>query len=320
MQANYYWRSTLPSEISTDVASSETFFKGLLNKADCYPVIEPYADLNQLLNIDTTNAFGVSVAKVNDDFFIAAVKPNSNAEQIGMADGMKVVQVNNEPVSYDKIKSSLKDDEINLTLSDNNSLEQDYFTVRTNSVNTSFNNSGSASVKVLTTNSGNKAGYIPFDNFLAVNTYQTEFRNAAIEYLIIDVRNNGGGRISIAMDFLSYLIPTAYLNDAIVKRKFSSNAKIDSSKSLYVINKSGSNEPRLDKLKKIYFLTPGATASASELIIAALQPYFTSNMKIIGKQTYGKPYGSELYQVEPSKKWGILPITVAFYNTSNFGN
>jgi C-terminal processing protease CtpA/Prc len=45
----------------------------------------------------------------------------------------------------------------------------------------------------------------------------------------------------------------------------------------------------LATVKDIYFITSSATASAAELLISSMKPYF--NVKLVGGTTYGKPVG-----------------------------
>ena len=45
------------------------------------------------------------------------------------------------------------------------------------------------------------------------------------------------------------------------------------------------------EIKKIYFLVLGGTASASELLINNLKGVMSADVKLIGRQTYGKPVG-----------------------------
>lgn len=55
----------------------------------------------------------------------------------------------------------------------------------------------------------------------------------------------------------------------------------------------------METVKEIYFITSVATASASELLISALKPYF--NVKLVGSTTYGKPVG-------------FFPVKIDVYN------
>jgi hypothetical protein len=42
---------------------------------------------------------------------------------------------------------------------------------------------------------------------------------------------------------------------------------------------------------KVAFIGTGSTASASELVINGMQPFLTTNMALVGSNTYGKPVG-----------------------------
>lgn len=44
-------------------------------------------------------------------------------------------------------------------------------------------------------------------------------------------------------------------------------------------------------LSKLVFLTTSQSASASELVINAMEPYLQNNVTIVGKRTHGKPVG-----------------------------
>lgn len=72
--------------------------------------------------------------------------------------------------------------------------------------------------------------------------------------------------------------------------------------------------PSLD-LPRLYVLTSGWTASASEFIINGLKPYM--DVVLIGETTYGKNVGSiSIYDENDSKnKWGMQPIIVRYANS-----
>ncbi len=69
-------------------------------------------------------------------------------------------------------------------------------------------------------------------------------------------------------------------------------------------------------LPRLYVLTSGWTASASEFIINGLKPYM--DVVLIGETTYGKNVGSiSIYEENDSKnKWGgMQPIIVRYANS-----
>lgn len=137
-------------------------------------------------------------------------------------------------------------------------------------------------------------------------------------YLILDLRTNGGGYVETA-EYVANLIAPGTLNGKIMyTEQFNSTlqngkatilrhqpyldetgktvtyngrlatlADVDYTENgnTYRFNKKGG----LETIKDIYVIVSGETASASELLISCLKPYF--NVKLIGEKTYGKPVG-----------------------------
>jgi len=75
------------------------------------------------------------------------------------------------------------------------------------------------------------------------------------------------------------------------------------------------------ELSDVYFITTGATASASELVINGLKPYI--DVHIIGTNSTGKYVGSITVKdwdsqgnVNPNHKWALQPITLKLANVN----
>ena len=72
-------------------------------------------------------------------------------------------------------------------------------------------------------------------------------------------------------------------------------------------------------LPRIYFLTTGGTASASESLITGLYPYM--DVIQIGTPTYGKCYGSISIDdtADPKRhNWAMQPLVIKFFNGEGF--
>jgi hypothetical protein len=138
------------------------------------------------------------------------------------------------------------------------------------------------------------------------------------KYLILDLRFNGGGYVETA-EYVANLIAPSTLNGKIMySEQFNptlQNGKAtilrhqpyvdETGKTIIYKGRSATlndvdyteigNTYRFDKkgklesLQDIYIIVSGQTASASELLISCLKPYF--NVKLIGEKTYGKPVG-----------------------------
>lgn len=141
-----------------------------------------------------------------------------------------------------------------------------------------------------------KAGYVVFNQFLGASS-QTELTNtiakfqaAGVQYLIVDLRYNGGGSVETCETFSSLLAPltangkpmyTYKMNTALMQSAVSQKENLTAN-----FVKKNTFEPT-----QIYFIVSGSTASASELLINNLRPYYPGNLFLIGQTTYGKPCG-----------------------------
>lgn len=177
---------------------------------------------------------------------------------------------------------------------------------------------------VLHTVNGN-TGYLALSLFTRMSNAQSKldevfagFAAAGITNLVVDLRYNGGGYVETA-EYLANLIAPATLNNAMMyaeryndllqrgkasilsrqplydsngnripyKGRYATYADVDFSEeaNTYSFSKKGS----LQTVNHVYFITTNATASASEMLIAVLQPYM--DVTVIGSTSYGKPVG-----------------------------
>lgn len=141
---------------------------------------------------------------------------------------------------------------------------------------------------------GTKVGYLRYDSFTesSVNEFETSFthfKNAGIDELVIDMRYNGGGSLSVASNLLDNI--TA---EHPSKRQFylDWNDNYKQNNSAYTFEESDLQDGNEFNLTRVFFLTTPNTASASEAVINALVPYLGSdNVILIGSHTHGKPVG-----------------------------
>jgi len=138
---------------------------------------------------------------------------------------------------------------------------------------------------------GKKIGYLNFRTFITSGDQQLRdafagFRAQGITEFVIDLRYNGGGLVSTAGLFGDLLGDNRSTNDVFGRTTFrpekSSNDTVD-----YFAPQSQSVSP-----VKLAFIGTSATASASELVINGMVPFYnTANLALVGGNTYGKPVG-----------------------------
>jgi carboxyl-terminal processing protease len=137
---------------------------------------------------------------------------------------------------------------------------------------------------------GRRVAYLNLRTFISTADSQLrtafgQFRAAGITDFIIDFRYNGGGLISTA----------EVMGDLMGGNRFASdvfdNITYRPEKSSNNTTKRFSVQPQSVSPVRIAFIGTTATASASELVINGLVPFYGSNLALVGTNTYGKPVG-----------------------------
>lgn len=163
-----------------------------------------------------------------------------------------------------------------------------------------------------------KVGYVNLRTFInpaepALKSAFAQFKAQGVRDLIIDLRYNGGGLLSVA----------GVLGDLIGGGRSSSDVQ---SKVVFRPEKSAQNETRyFNQLaetvtpRRIAFIGTGGTASASELVINAMIPYLNADVALIGTNTYGKPVGQiALDKTECDDRLRVIAFSVR--NRDNQGD
>lgn len=144
---------------------------------------------------------------------------------------------------------------------------------------------------VLTAANGSKVGYMMYQEFIAkgadaMGAAFNTFRQAGVTELILDLRYNGGGSILQARNLASMAGGSALNGQVFAEYRYS--AKLSAQNSAQAFTSSGLPAAPVDTIKRIVVIMSGSTASASELVINALQPF--KPVVTIGSTSFGKPY------------------------------
>jgi len=170
----------------------------------------------------------------------------------------------------------------------------------------------------LVLNDGTKrVGYINLRTFIisdAANQLRTAFGQFAaqgVTELIIDLRYNGGGLVSVADTFGDLM------GAGRVGQVWSREVLRDS--------KSAENSTRLFRAEanaiaptKVAVITTSSSASASELVANSLIPYLGNNMALVGSNSFGKPVGQFGFDLAACDL-RIRPVTFRTVNAAGQG-
>ncbi len=137
---------------------------------------------------------------------------------------------------------------------------------------------------------GRKVGYINLRTF--IDTANNQLRNAFADFrannvteVIVDLRYNGGGLVSVADLFSRLLAAQRTSSDVLSYTTFRPEKAIENSTTFY------SPQPQSIPATKIAFIGTRGSASASELVMNSSIPYLGANAALVGTNTYGKPVG-----------------------------
>ena len=145
---------------------------------------------------------------------------------------------------------------------------------------------------------GKKVGYLHLRTFI-VRTASDQLRDAfgqfqtdGVTEIIIDLRYNGGGLVSVA-DLMGDLMGAGRIGQV-----FSETVLRDSKADEAPDPELFESEANAIMPTKIAFIGRGGTASASELVANSMIPYLGANTALIGTNTFGKPVGQYAFDLD----------------------
>lgn len=299
----------------------ENLFSSLLYRTEDIDrfsfLVDDYVALEQSFQGNSkTNGLDFRLVRISgsDDVFgyIRYVALNSNASTKDIERGDLFTTVDGQQLNINNFRSLLFGDNDTYTLGlariENNSITNTNETVEL--TKTDFTENPILISKVLNV-SGTSIGYVMYNSFIAnfdneLNNAIGDLKNQGITELVLDLRYNGGGRVSSAIALAS-MITGQFNGDVLIQQQWNSRyqAFFEQENPERLINRFrntlADNTPINSlNLSKVYVLSTTGTASASELIINGLSPYI--DVVQVGTNTTGK-----------------YTASITLYDSSNFG-
>jgi len=309
--------------------------------------IDDYEVQNQAFQgIRTRFGFTSKMINLNDGtdkvvILVAMVEPNSPAGEAQMKRGDLISGINGTVLNtsnYSSTYAELSNETVTLSFVD----EQDgKFTQLEDKTMTRALVAANPIhfTKIFDNIGGKKVGYLVYNQFSGsyndeLNDAFAAFKAAGVEEFVLDLRFNGGGSV-LSSSLLASMIYRGASRGVFAQLRYNErhnneNGVYKFENRNYIYNTEGKyqgDEPlnRLSTVNRLYVLTSGGTASASEMVINGLKPYMSS-VKLIGSTTYGKNVGSiTLYdspkndyaseaRANPAHKYAMQPIVFQIYN------
>jgi len=327
MREWYFWNGQLPVTVDlTKYASNEALLDGIIYKPiDRFSYLTTQEAFNNaFVGKNAGHGFGFAFT-ADEKLYIAYVFAESPAGKDGWKRGWEITQINGKPIAEYKTATGGYDFKLGtsdpgITNSFTFKLPDGSTTTRSN-VKAEYQSNSVLDQRVILADA-KKVGYWAYQSFKAtaglsptrsaeVQTSMEFFQNQGVQELVIDLRYNGGGSVAVAEQICNYLIQAS--NNG---RLMYTN-KLNDLKSAQNTNRNFTKIGTIN-LSRVIFLTSRGSASASELIINALDPYM--DVVLIGDNTYGKPVGSfplsSYNRILQTNNVEVVPITFAIANAA----
>jgi carboxyl-terminal processing protease len=323
MNLGYFWNTEMPKiDYRLESDSKQYFYKLLKNPDDKWSFITEDIEALRAYFQGIVKSKGYSIQpyyfKEGSNqvvVFVEYVYRNSPAEAAGIKRGDMLYKINGQVINDQNYQQLLSLDNMTITFGD----------VTSNGEIIALEPQVSISAVVLQTHpivatsiteiDNNKIGYLAYTAFRSnydtalVNIFR-EFKTAGVTDLVLDLRYNGGGDVSTALLLASLIAPESSVGDVLIREKWNNNLRRYNEDLKIPAHAQNLN------LSRLFVLTTGNTASASEMIIYGLAPHM--EVIQIGETTLGKYYGSVTIS-DPNEKhlWAIQPIVMRSENKTN---
>jgi len=289
----YYWYKELPSPDPASFSSPEAYLDAVRYRPldSSFSYVTSKAASDAFYSDSQFIGFGLSYKRTADtELRLAQTFPGSPAADAGMDRGDFLLSVNGKAVAdllrTGEIGTIFGAEQVGVTADvawrspggqeRRATLSKRLVTIPTVS-QTAVLSAGSSRV-----------GYVHFRNFVqpsveALNAAFAQIREQGATELVLDLRYNGGGLVSVAQH-LGGLVGGPPLEGQVFVQ-FTHNDKQSSRNTAYRFEA----KPQALAVSRLVVITTRGSASASEAIINGLRPFM--DVKVVGDTTYGKPVG-----------------------------
>ena len=293
LQSYYYWVDQLPNPDPSGFPSPEEYLEAVRYKAldTTYSYITSKASSDAFYSDSQFIGYGLSYKATSATALrLTQTFPGSPAAQAGMDRGDTLLTIGGKAVadllSSGEIGTIFGPEQVGYALD---------FTWHSQGGGEKSARLAKALVTIPTVSqtatidsASRRVGYLHFRNFVqpsvaALDTAFTQLRDAGANELVLDLRYNGGGLVSVAQHLAGLISGPPTVGQVFVQ--FTHNAKQTSRNTSYKFEA----KPQALAVSRLVVISTRGTASASEAIINGLRPYM--DVKVVGDTTYGKPVG-----------------------------
>lgn len=329
--------------------SPNQLFYSLLSNEDRFSwIVDDYFALSGSLSGVSKNngmAFGLGLIDNGPNVFgyVQYVLPNSSASENNVIRGDIFLTVNGTQLTEDNYLSLISSDVYTIGLAELDNNDNLILTGEEITLTKQIYQENPIYISNTFEVNGIKVGYLMYNRFLSdydqqLNQVFANFVAEGVDELVLDLRYNPGGSVNSAIN-LGSMITGNTTNDVYLKQIW--NNKIQSTFTdedvtrYFAQTLSNGNSINSLNLNKVYILAQNSSASASELVINALEPYI--DVIHIGDVTRGKnEFSITLYDnpdcaflppntdcngsINPNHTWAMQPLVGRNENAEGFSD
>ena len=319
----YLWYNQIPSSLNPrSFADPDAIMKGIRpysmeagfpNPVDRFSFAMKQVDWNNLSS-GSSDDFGFSIFFFNSsDLRVKYVERDAPAGKAGIQRGWRIIKINGSSnIATDQATINTIVDAIFHSKTTSFTFQKPDGSNVDLTLNAAPYQTHPIMVDSVYTINSKKIGYMVFNSFLGSTTeinsefsrVFSRFSSYGVNDVVIDLRYNGGGYVSIAEKLSNFLAPSSVTGSTMMTQQYN-----DKYAAKYNVTTKFNKEGSIN-LPRVFFIVSSGTASASELVINNLKAVM--DVKLIGRNsTYGKPVG---FFPIPVGDWYIFPVSFKTVN------
>jgi len=308
---NYLWYAISPKPSPSSFSNVDAYFDALLYgggdlipggggarwPSDRYSGHQSTASFNQFFGDGQTMGYGLAVAGLEvtgqptAPLYVRYLEPNGPAALAGIQRGERVISLNGRPASdiiaandFSALTASSTGDRLTVVVRPPVGADRTVVLTATTYALTPLQNN-----KVVLSPGGKKMGYLFVKDMISqvdspLSASMADFKSQGINELVLDLRYNGGGLVSVGAKLASYAAGTRGSSQVYTTLLYNDKQQASNQTTLF------SNPNNWTGFSKVYVLMGERTCSASEQVINGLRGVGI-NAVGIGDTSCGKPVG-----------------------------